>query len=263
MTKKILEGKLLLYSETGMEGGYLSIQDNHFIKFTSPTFGLSNGSKVWDKNDQNRQGVTLNTEVLINNNWLEFPDPIWKDKDFESSSLYCGEQKGDLEADKRLSGKYNFKIKYAVERLNEIYGQGNWRIDRQLPHVTLKDGTHLHFGDTPETIPPRPYGIPQGAKTRVTVKWNDGLIEYQKISDEILVEQYDYKGLNMLKETDIIKVLDKEKRCVVCEGQINKIPLIVFSETTSGHFEELIKKPDELRDWEKYFTENFNAELHR
>lgn len=199
MTTKILEGKLLCYSEQGMEGGYLSIQDKKFITLTSSTFGITDSRKVWDKNDTNRHGMTSNTEVFIDNNWLAFPDPICKDQDYRISSLFCGEQNGDLEADKRLAKKYNFKIKYSVERLNETYGQGNWKIDRQLPNVILKDGTLLHFGDTPNTIPSRPYGIPQGGKTRVTVNWNDGGVQHEILSDDLLVEQSDYKGLHMLK----------------------------------------------------------------
>ncbi|MEY3371406.1 MAG: hypothetical protein RLZZ175_1986 [Bacteroidota bacterium] len=199
MTEKILEGKLLLYSETGMEGGYLSIQDKNFIKLASPTFGVTNGNKVWDKNNISRFGQITNAEVLINSEWLQLPDPIWKDEDFEISSLYRGEINGDMNADKRLVAKYNFKIKYSVERLNEKYGQGNWKIDKNLPNVILKDGTRLHFGDTPTTIPSRPYGISQFAKTRATVNWSDGQIEHKVLSDNLLIEQSDYKGCLVLK----------------------------------------------------------------
>ena len=259
MTEKLLEGRLLLYSETGFEGGYLSIQDTKYIIFNSPRFGVESDCQVWDKHDLSRQGVTSNAEVLINDNWLELPDPLCRDKDFKNSTLYCGEQNGDLNADKRLSEKYNFKIKYSIERLNETYGKGNWKIDRKLPYVTLKDGTQLHFGDTPTTIPDRPYGIPQNGITRVTVKWNDNNIEHGIISDELFVKQFDFKGLNMLKNQDILKVFDPISKKVICEGQIDKIPLIIFSQTRQGHFEQSNENPN----WEKYFVENYYAELYR
>ena len=258
MTEKILEGKLLCYSETGMEGGYLSIQDIKFITLQAPTFGINNGSKVYNKTDNKRFGISSNLEVLLDNNWLHLPDPIVKDKDYEISSLFCGEINGDKEADKRLSEKYNFKIKYSVERLNETYGQGNWKVDQKLPNVLLKDGTHLHFGDTPTTIPSRPYGITQFAKTRVTVNWSDGRVEYKVSSDNLLVEKSDYKGLHMLKDNDILKVLDPKTKNVICEGKLNEIPLTVFSQTKKGHFDQ-----DKTCSWEQYFLENYYAELYR
>ncbi|MBC8111639.1 MAG: hypothetical protein H7Y04_11315, partial [Verrucomicrobia bacterium] len=177
MTAKMLEGKLLLYSETGMEGGYLSIQDKKFITFNAPKFAITNNCEVVDKNNTSRFGVTSNAEVLIDNHWLEIPDPILKEADYQMSSLFCGELNGDLEADKRLAQKYNFNIKYSAQRLDEMYGPGNWKVDSKLPNVILKDGTLLHFGDMPTTIPSRPYQIPLGAKTSVTVDWKDGSIQ--------------------------------------------------------------------------------------
>ncbi|MEZ4973090.1 MAG: hypothetical protein R2820_07245 [Cyclobacteriaceae bacterium] len=261
MIEKILEGKLLSYSETGMEGGYLSIQDKNFITLNSPKFGVSNDCKVWDKNNTSRFGLTSNAEVLIQNNWWIFPDPILRDKDFEISSLSRGESNGDLNADERLSKKYDFKIKYSVERLNEEYGLGNWKIDRQLPNVILKDGTHLHFGDTPKTIPSRPYGIPQGGKTRVTVKWNDGMVQHKIVSDDLLTEQWDYKGLHMLKSDDYLKILDPITKNIICEGQMDKIPLKIFSQTMKGHFELIIQNSN--YSWEQYFAVGYYAELYR
>ena len=258
MTEKILEGKLLFYSEQGMEGGYLSIQDINSITLSSPKFGISDDRKVFDKNEKNRYGLTSNTEVLIDDNWLQFPDPICRDNDYRISSLCCGELNGNFDADKRLSTKYNFKIKYSVERLNDIYGNGNWKIDKKLPYVILKDGTNLHFGDTPTTIPSRPYGISQDGKTRVTVNWTNSETQHKILSDNLLVEQWDYKGLHMLKSEEILKVLDPTTKNIICQGQLNKIPLNVFSQTRKGHFEQ-----DKTRIWEHYFSDNYYAELHR
>jgi hypothetical protein len=73
-------------------------------------------------------------------------------------------------------------------------------------------------------------------------------------------KRWDFKGLNTLKETDYLKVyaLDSEK--VICEGQVNKIPLSVFSGTLKGHFEQI---KDKSADWEIYFEKHYHAELHR
>jgi len=122
----------------------------------------------------------------------------------------------------------------------------------------LKDGTHLHFGDTPTTIPARPYGIPQFAKTRMTINWSDGIISEKVSSDNLLIEQSDYKGLHMLKSQDILKVFDLKSKNIICEGRIDEIPLNVFSQTQKGHFEQ-----DGSGSWEHYFVNNYNAELHR
>ncbi len=263
MIKKILEGKLMLYSETGMEGGYLSIQDKEFIKLSLPTFGISDNCKVWDKDDSTRQGLTSDTEVLVDDDWLVYPDPINNDPDYLISSLYCGEEHGDLDADSRLMDKYGFKIKYAEQRLDEEYGKDNWKIEEKLPHVILKDGTRLHFGGTPTTIPRRPYGIAQDGLARVTIHWNDNTVEYKKKSNELLIEQWDYKGLNMLKGEDILKVIDPVTKDIICQGQIDLIPLDIFSQTKEGHFTKINLKDNANCNWEKYFTENYYAELHR
>lgn len=261
MTGKIIEGKLLLYSETGMEGGYLSMQDKNFITISTPTFGVVNDRKVYDKNNPSKQGISSNAHVYFENNWVEYPDPICNEADYKISSLFCGELNGDLEADQRLSKKYNFKIKYFVDRLNDLYGQGNWEIDKKLPNIILKNGTQLQLGVTPTTIPSRPYGIPQGGKTRVTVTWNDGSIQHEIFSDDLMIEQSDFKGLHMLKNEDVLKIIDPTTKNIICEGQINKIPLNVFSQTKKGHFVQA--KLNDNCNWEQYFSENYFAELHR
>jgi hypothetical protein len=227
MTEKILEGKLICYSESGMEGGYLSIIDTKYITLSPPLFGISNDRIVFDKNDKTRYGKTSNTEVLLDNTWLPIPDPITKDNDYRISSLFCGEKYGDLKADKRLAEKYHFKIEYT--------GDG-----------------------TPNTIPNRPYGIPQFGITRGTVNWNDGSIQHGVSSEDLLIEQWDNRGLHMLKENDILKVLDPRTENIICEKKLNEIPLIVFSQTQKGHFEQ-----DKSGLWENYFIQNNFAELHR
>ncbi|MEY5049480.1 MAG: hypothetical protein RLZZ175_2839, partial [Bacteroidota bacterium] len=68
----------------------------------------------------------------------------------------------------------------------------------------------------------------------------------------------DKTGLHMLKDKDILKVLDLKTKNIICEGQLNEIPLIVFSQTKKGHFDQ-----DKTRSWEQYFSDNYYAELHR
>ncbi|WJJ96571.1 hypothetical protein [Algibacter luteus] len=263
MTQKLLKGKLTTYSEQGMEGGVLCFQDVSHIKLTdiNSPFGLYENRKVWDKEDTKKIGIITNIELLIEGEWKSYIDPITKDEDYKISSLYCGELKGDLNADKRLAEKYNFTIKYSIERLNESYGLGNWKIDGKLPNVILKDGTKVHFGDSPSTFPKRPYGIPKDAETRVSVEWDDGTKENKKLTKELLIEIWDFKGLHQLKETDFLKIFSISREKVIYEGLISEIPLRLFSHTFTGHFDQISN--GDKKEWETYFTEKYNAELQR
>jgi hypothetical protein len=263
MTKTLLKGKLTTYAEQGMESGVLCFQDASQIKMTDikTPFGLHENRKVWDKNDTKRIGVISNLELLIEGEWKNYIDPITKDQDYKISSLYCGELKGSKDADKRLADKYGFKIKYSTERLNDSYGQGNWKIVGSLPNVILLDGTKVHFGDSPSTLPQRPYGITQDAQTRVSVDWNDGITEKEKLTKELLIEIWDFKGLHQLKETDYLKVFSVDNKIVVCEGLVSEIRLRLFSQTFKGHFDQIVD--GDYKKWETYFTDKYNAELLR
>ncbi len=254
---KKIKGRLFIYYEQGMKGGELCFQDLKYIKLESikSAWRVDDGNKAWHKDNIELQGIILNCEVLHDGKWLPFCAPITKDKDYEISSLFCGEWEGDLEADKRLAKKYNFKIKYAVERLNEEYGVGNWKLNDEFPHILLNDGTLLHIGSTPETIPNRPYGIAEKDKVRFTVKWDNGIIEYKKTIDDILVETWDFKGFNVLKKNDYLIVLDEDSN-IINKGYVNQIPLRIFSDTFDGHFPK-------NSNWGKYFEERYYVEVHR
>lgn len=259
MTESRIKGRLLFYTEQGMEGGYLSIQDDSLIKLINvdSVYGFGENRKVWDPTNTNRFGTTSNAEILVNDEWISYYDPIFKDEDYRISSLFCGELKGDREADNRLSKKYNFRFKYSEERLNESYGKGNWSIDKGLPNIILNDGTKLIFGDHPSTEPQRPYGIPNDAIARVTVVWNDGIIEHQKLVSELLIERWDYKGLHSLKDEDIIIVYEPNTGLKINENTVSQIPLNTFSQKMDGHFDS----SNSL--WRKYFVENYDAEIIR
>lgn len=258
-----LEGRLFFYSETGTEGGYWAFQDSNYISLVSPSFGVTNDRKVWDTNNQNRFGLSSNAEVRLNQEWLPIPDPIIGDADYLASSLYRGEEKGDLFADKRLMERYNFKIKYTAQRLNETYGANNWRLEGGLSNVILKDGTQLHFGSTPTTEPSRPYGIPQSGITRVTVKWDDGTIEYQRRSDTILVEQWDYKGLHVLKNGDRLRIIYPTEKSVAWDGVIELKQVNLFTEHANGLWIHADQIGISREVWANYFFNNFPAQLQK
>lgn len=201
-----LEGRLCFYSETGTEGGYWAFQESKHINLIAPTFGVSNEQTVYDNQNTSRHGIASNSEILLNGGWLPLPDPITNDPDYQISSLYKGEEQGDLSADERLMDKYNFQIKYAEERLNENFGMGNWKIEGSLSNVILKDGSRVHFGDSPSSEPSRPYGLPQNSITRATITWEDGVSEKNRKSDTLLIEQWDYNGLHIPENGDEIRI---------------------------------------------------------
>lgn len=263
MKEKLFKGRLYLYSEQGMEGGCLAIQDIKFINLNEPNFGITQDVKVWDKNNTTRFGTTSSPEIYLNGSWLTWPDPILQDPDYKKSSLKL-EKKGDLMADKIISERYNIKIKYVDDILNERFGQNNWRYKTtDQSEIILENGEIIHIGYTPISEPSRPFGIPKDGLTRITVEWNDGFIETERLSNTLLVEGYSYDGLHMLKETDFLKVIDPNTNEIICEGQLNKIPLKLFSQSIKGHFEKVNKNAEEISNWEKYFTEKYTAELYR
>jgi len=149
------------------------------------------------------------------------------------SSLFCGEAKGDKSADERLMVRYNFKLKYASQRLVEKYGVDYWMLENPSTAV-LNDGAKLHIGGTPDSEPYRPYGIHQNGLTRVTVNWNDGEIEYQRKSNTLLVEQWDYKGLHILENGDRLKIIHPNEKTIVWDGVIELKPFQLFTEHVNG-----------------------------
>ncbi len=256
MNKKLIcSGKLTYFSEQGMEGGQLAIADKSFIKLCVPIYGFQENEKVWDNIDNSKIGITSDPETFLDGSWMPTRDPILDEPDYRISSLFCGEERGDFDADKRLMKKYNFRMKYFQEKANEIYGIGNWKFRKPHSEIILNDGSIVMMGGTPNCEPERPYSIPLAEFSRVTVKWNDGTSETKRISNTLLVELGSYEGLHVLKETDYLKVIDQTTGNIISEGQINLIPLRTFSQTKKGHFEN--------GDWEKYFTEEYSAELYR
>lgn len=260
MKNKILEGKLTLFSEQGMEGGRLAIVDNKFHQLSFPEHGLQENIKVWDNIDNAKVGITSNPESFLNNNWLPSRDPLINDPDYRISSLFKGEIHGDLNADDRLMRKYNFKIKYVKDKADDEYGLNNWKFTGHNRDIMLKNGKVIMMGESPSSFPQRPYHIPLADLSRVTVTWNDGTVETKRISNTLRVESWGgYEALNLLEETDYLKVLSPNSNNILCEGQINQIPLKPFSENIKGHFENVI----DGNNWEEYFTKEYYAELYK
>lgn len=61
MTESRIKGRLLFYTEQGMEGGYLSFQDESLIKLINvdSVYGFGENRKVWDPTNTNRSGMDL------------------------------------------------------------------------------------------------------------------------------------------------------------------------------------------------------------
>jgi len=228
------QGKLFFYSETGTEGGHWAFQESGFISLRPPVFGVSNDTRVWDAADTNKAGQSSNAEVNLDNQWLPIPDPIVHDPDYEISSLFRGEQRGDFLADERLMKRYGFKIKY--------FGQA---------------------GRTPESEPSRPYGIPLHGSTRVTVTWADGEVEYRRLSNTLLIEHWDPKGTHLLETGDRLEILDPNTGSVVWEGTVELRSYSIFTEHARGFWIHTDQQGISREDWSNYFFKNYEARLIR
>ena len=258
----ILEGKLFLFYEQGNEGSVWAFQDNRFMSWEPPAFGVSSNDVVKDINNSARSGETSEAEVFLNGQWLSFPDPMTKDPDYIKSTLYCGEAGGDLSADKRLMIRYGLKIKYVKQQLDECYGENNWKWGGGSPHsILLADGTCVHIGLSPKSDPGRPYGIPQNGLTRVTVKWEDGEIEYHRKSDTLLVELWSYDGLHVLKNGDRLKVIHPTEKTIVWDGVIELKSFPVFTEHANGRWIHADQTGISRQEWSDFFFKKYPAQL--
>ncbi len=263
MEKHKIFGKLLLYSEQGMEGGFLCLQElGSLQKVNLQLADVVVNKEVFDKHNPSKKGKISKAEVLIDGVWSDFVDPIYNDVDYKRSSFFCGELKADLDADKRLAKKYNFRFKYIEERLNETYGIGNWKVDGNLPRIIDNNNKRIYFNDVSTTIPKRPYVVSLDSKIKFSVLWGNGKTEIYNKYNDLLVRKWQHKAFYQLRGTDIIKVIHPKTDKVITEGQINKIGLKIFSHSAKHHFKSVSKKYRNS-NWESYFNESFFAELYR
>lgn len=258
----IIKGKLYSYSEQGMEGGYLGIVDENFISLSIAKTILNDNQKVYDCKNPLREGITSDTEIFVNNAWVsikdpKITDPILNDTDYKISSLYVGEEKGNKNADKRLMEKYHFKIIYKEEKADKLFGKGNWKFNKSKTQIISNEGKIMLLGGVPESIPHRPFSIPNAKKSSVTVHWKDGKIDKKRLSNTLLTEQIGLKGWHSLSKNDYIKVFDSTTNKVLCEGVVKKIPLQIFSATFEGHFTK------KSQHWKPFFINEYKAEIHR
>lgn len=257
----VLNGVLFLHSETGTEGGYWAFQNRRFISQTTPSFGVYANQIVWDSNNPKRKGkIQNNVEVFLKDEWLPLSDPMTRDPDYVVSSLFCGEEGGDHEADKRLMGKYGFKIKYAADRMNERHGEGNWHLEDSSTAVT-SDGTRWVYGGTPSTEPNRPYGVPQNGLTRATVEWEDGVIEQKRLSNTLLATSWRYEGLHILQNGDHLTIYHPDNNKEVWSGVINLKQHDLFTEHASGWWIHADQIGIERNVWAEYFFKEYRARL--
>ncbi|MBR9683493.1 hypothetical protein GOV03_03045 [Candidatus Woesearchaeota archaeon] len=261
MDNNSLEGILLLHSETGTEGGYWAFQDSFFITRELPPFGVFVDQIVWDLHNPERKGkIQDRGEVYLNNEWLPLPDPMTEDPDYVVSSLFRGEKRGNPEADKRLMERYGFKIKYAADRMNERHGEGKWYLEDPSTAVT-SDGTRWHYGGTPSTEPNRPYGVPQNGLARVTVKWDDGIVELKRFSNNLLVNSWSYEGLHLLGDGDHLTIYDSDNKDEVWSGVINLKHHPLFTEDAFGLWIHADQIGIDRETWAEYFFEGYPATL--
>ena len=259
--ENVVKGVLHFHSETGTEGGDWAFQDDRYIGLATPSHGASSHQTVYDLNNPKRKGkVRGNVEVFLNGTWLPSPDPMTQDPDYDISSLFCGERRGDLEADKRLMSKYGFTIRYARERMDEQFGEGNWQLEDPSTAIT-PDGKRWIYGGTPTTDPQRPYGIPYKALTRGSVAWDDGVVDLRRLSDTLLVPRWSYEGLHILEEGDELTIYHPKSNQEVWSGTIDLKHYNVFTEHASGWWIHADQKGIERDTWAEYFFKEFPARL--
>lgn len=260
--KVVVNGFCSFYSEQETEGGRWAVQDSRFISKVLPDDGgIWGDQKVWDAEDPSRQGKTrYDAEVFQNGAWRPLPDPMQRDPDYYVSSLFQGEKRGDKKADRRLMERYGFVIKYVEQRMDELYGAGNWRLEGASAVIAI-DGTGAVYGGVPPTEPSRPYGVTPGSLTRVTVEWEDGRIE-QRFSGSLLVSSWSRQGLHILKDGDYLVVHEKDGSTnILWEGAIRLHKHNPYTESVFEYWIHTDQEGVKRETWARWFFEKCPATL--
>ena len=244
-SKRVIKGVCHFFSEQGMEGGVWALQDEENIVYRQPGWGIWGYEDVWDALKPERKGKCIGgTELLMEGQWCPLPDPLFKDPDYQMSTLGNGGRYGDKEADKRLMEKYGFRIKYAAEQLDEKLGAGNWQFDKDGVAIDA-GGNRYDFGVATE--PRRPYGLSAGQPTRCNVQWEDGVVE-RRDADTLLTLQWEYGGLHFLEDGDYLTIYDKnDETKIVWEGIIDLEP------TKKLYMPRSYQRGVSKEDWSKWF----------
>ncbi len=259
----VLRGVCHFFSETGTEGGDWAFQDENFISRVAPPYGVWEGQKVWDASHPERRGIAQEgAELLRDGEWVPLRDPMTEDPDYTISSLFCGESRGNREADRRLMEKYGFKIKYWADRMNERYGEGNWHFEDSSMSIGISpDGSRIGSGGTPSTEPNRPYGVGPGGLTRVNIAWDDGTTEL-RLSDSLLVSSWSYEGLHCLENGDHLTIYSNENpEKIVWQGTIRLKQYDSFTEHAFNFWIHADQVGMERETWAKWFFDGNPAVL--
>lgn len=258
-----LKGVVHFFSETGLEGGYWSFQNEQYIiMITDPKF-LSKGSKVFCDALKSREGRLTRVQYLVGSKWMELPDPIEQDPDYKISTINLGEEKGDREADKRLIKTYNLAIIYSEQVMNDTYGIGNWKYADNNQDIITSDGEEIWGRNFPKVTPDRPVGQNSNFKRRVDVLWDDGEMEYNRPTTQLWDVRWESRGLERLDNGDKLTILDKEGKVVEWSGTIDHIEYPTFSEHARGLWIHTDQRGVERKEWSDYFFNKHPAILEK
>lgn len=228
----VVEGRLTFHSETGTEGGLWAIQSFDSITREAPPYGVWRGSTVWDA--EGREGKVA---ASFHADGRVLPDPMHGDPDYGASSLFRGAS-GDREADARLAERWGFTLEYPVER------EG---------YVT---------GSVPTTEPKRPYGVGQGDKIVAVVVWDGEEKGELRAAESLLIEQWSYDGLFILKDGDRLTTVAPDGTESAVTVKLRKVEL--FTEDVAGMW---LRKGEQegvpLEEWARPFLDGWTGRLER
>mgnify|MGYP006116327937 CR=1 FL=1 len=106
------------------------------------------------------------------------------------------------------------------------------------------------FNNPNNIVYPNTTAVELNAKKKPTDTWmQDYTLDQRKLKFFEFCDKFD------MREDDLLKVLDPKSGRVICEGQVDKIPLKISSSTQDGHFSQ------DTSNWKNYFTKKYTADV--
>lgn len=105
--------------------------------------------------------------------------------------------------------------------------------------------------------------LPGKALTRATIAWSDGTIESKRQSDTLLIEQWNYKGLHILKNGNYLTILHPTERTTVWDGIIDLKPNKIFTEHANGMWIHADQNGISREEWSEFFFKSYPALLQK